>query len=65
MPHKSNSNHHSTTLPESAGGSIQKVLYYFLLLINTLFHGFPSLWEFFFPAKLKGQGLVTDHWSSD
>ena len=36
----------------------------FFLLINTLFHYFLSLWKFFF-AKLKGQGLVTDHWSSD
>ena len=27
------------------------------------FHYFASLWEFF-SAKLKGQGLVTDHWSS-
>ena len=34
----------------------------FFLLINTLFHYFLSLWEFF-SAKPKGQGHVTDHWS--
>ena len=33
------------------------------LLINTLFHYFPSLWELF-SAKPKGQGLVTDHQST-
>ena len=29
-----------------------------------MFHYSPSLWEFFSSAKPKGQGLVTDYWSS-
>ena len=65
MLHKSDVNFHKGVtqgLSEPTCVSVHTYCTVFLL-INTLFHYCMSLWEFF-SANLKGQGLVTDHWSS-
>ena len=62
MPHKSDSNCQEGDLVTlSLPMSIHTYCILFLL-VNTLFHCFPSLWAFI-SAKSKDQGLVAELWS--
>ena len=56
-------NHEGVTLSQSACVSIHMYCTLLFLLINTYFTTFPLCGNYFY-AKLKVQGLVTDHRSS-
>ena len=63
-PRASDLNYHEgMSLSESAHASVHTYCILFLLT-NTVLVSLISVFVGFFSARLKGPGLVTDHWSS-